>query len=190
MKSVSKRYLSLILSFLMAMTVFAGLDLGNIQAQALSGDSLKNADTEAILEDMGLGWNLGNSLDATEGSGLSTETSWGNPKVTKALIDKVKSLGFNTVSVPVSWGKHVSGDNYTIDSAWLARVKEVVDYCYANDMYVVLNIHHDTKSSANESGNGYYPTSSAYATSVQQMEHSFNGKGRYRLHQQAQSEGC
>lgn len=60
----------------MAMTVFAGLDLGNIQAQALSGDSLKNADTEAILEDMGLGWNLGNSLDANEGSGLSTETSW------------------------------------------------------------------------------------------------------------------
>ncbi len=165
MKSVSKRCLSLILSFLMAMTVFAGLDLGNIQAQALSGDSLKNADTEAILEDMGLGWNLGNSLDANEGSGLSTETSWGNPKVTKALIDKVKSLGFNTVRVPVSWGKHVSGDNYTIDSAWLARVKEVVDYCYANDMYVVLNIHHDTKSSANASGNGYYPTSSAYATS-------------------------
>ena len=67
--------------------------------------------------------------------------------------------------VPVSWGKHVSGDNYTIDSAWLARVKEVVDYCYKNDMYVILNIHHDTKSSASASGAGYYPRSSAYSSS-------------------------
>ena len=165
MKSVSKRYLSLILSLLMAMTIFIGLDLGDINAQALSGDTLKNADTEAILEDMGLGWNLGNSLDATGGSGLDTETSWSNPKTTQALIDKVKSLGFNTVRVPVSWGKHVSDDNYTIDSAWLARVKEVVDYCYKNDMYVILNIHHDTKSSASASGAGYYPRSSAYSSS-------------------------
>ena len=165
MKSVSKRYLSFILSFLMAMTIFIGLDLGDINAQALSGDTLKNADTEAILEDMGLGWNLGNSLDATGGSGLDTETSWSNPKTTQALIDKVKSLGFNTVRVPVSWGKHVSGDNYTIDSAWLARVKEVVDYCYKNDMYVILNIHHDTKSSESASGAGYYPRSSAYSSS-------------------------
>ena len=131
----------------------------------MSGDTLKNADTEAILEDMGLGWNLGNSLDATGGSGLDTETSWSNPKTTQALIDKAKSLGFNTVRVPVSWGKHVSGDNYTIDSAWLARVKEVVDYCYKNDMYVILNIHHDTKSSASASGAGYYPRSSAYSSS-------------------------
>ena len=165
MKSVSKRYLSFILSLLMAMTIFIGLDLGDINAQALSGDTLKNADTEAILEDMGLGWNLGNSLDATGGSGLDTETSWSNPKTTQALIDKVKSLGFNTVRVPVSWGKHVSGSNYTIDSAWLARVKEVVDYCYKNDMYVILNIHHDTKSSASASGAGYYPRSSAYSSS-------------------------
>ena len=165
MKSVSKRYLSFILSLLMAMTIFIGLDLGDINAQALSGDTLKNADTEAILEDMGLGWNLGNSLDATGGSGLDTETSWSNPKTTQALIDKVKSLGFNTVRVPASWGKHVSGDNYTIDSAWLARVKEVVDYCYKNDMYVILNIHHDTKSSESASGAGYYPRSSAYSSS-------------------------
>ena len=165
MKSVSKRYLSFILSLLMAMTIFIGLDLGDINVQALSGDTLKNADTEAILEDMGLGWNLGNSLDATGVTGLDTETSWSNPKTTQALIDKVKSLGFNTVRVPVSWGKHVSGDNYTIDSAWLARVKEVVDYCYKNDMYVILNIHHDTKSSASASGAGYYPRSSAYSSS-------------------------
>ena len=179
MKSVSKRYLSFILSLLMAMTIFIGLDLGDINAQALSGDTLKNADTEAILEDMGLGWNLGNSLDATGGSGLDTETSWSNPKTTQALIDKVKSLGFNTVRVPVSWGKHVSGDNYTIDSAWLARVKEVVDYCYKNDMYVILNIHHDTKSSESASGAGYYPRSSAYSSSEEFVKSVWSQMAEY-----------
>ena len=32
-------------------------------------------------------------------------------------------------------------------------------------MYVILNIHHDTKSSASASGAGYYPRSSAYSSS-------------------------
>jgi endoglucanase len=26
---------------------------------------------------------------------------------------------------------------------WLARVKEVVDYCVSNDVYAILNIHWD-----------------------------------------------
>ena len=31
----------------------------------------------------------------------------------------------------------------TIDAAWMARVKEVVDYAYDAGLYVVLNVHHD-----------------------------------------------
>ncbi|MCH5324152.1 MAG: cellulase family glycosylhydrolase [Eubacterium sp.] len=119
---------------------------------ALTGKTAKQISAE-----MGAGWNLGNTLDATGGSGVSSETSWGNPKTTKAMIDAVKAEGFNTVRIPVSWGRHTSGSNYTIDSAWMARVKEVVDYCIANDMYVILNIHHDNDK------NYYYP-SSAYKT--------------------------
>lgn len=90
-----------------------------------------------------VGWNLGNALDATGGSGLSTETSWGNPKTTKELILAVKDAGFNAVRVPTTWYKHVSGNNYTIDEEWLDRVQEVVDYAYDEDMYVILNAHHE-----------------------------------------------
>ena len=90
-----------------------------------------------------VGWNLGNALDATGGSGLSTETSWGNPKTTKELILAVKDAGFNAVRVPTTWYKHVSGTNYTIDAEWLDRVQEVVDYAYDEGMYVILNAHHE-----------------------------------------------
>ena len=95
-----------------------------------------------ITENMEIGWNIGNSLDASNGSGLSTETSWGNPKITQELISAVKAKGFNTIRVPTTWYKHLDSDN-NIDAEWLARVKEVVDYAYNQDMYVILNIHHE-----------------------------------------------
>ncbi len=129
----------------------------------LSGAKLQKADTQDILADMGIGWNLGNTLDATGGQGVDSETSWGCPKTTQALITKVKNLGFNTVRVPVSWANHTSGTNYTIDSEWMDRVQEVVDYCYNEDMYVILNIHHDNKAAVSASDKGY-STDSQYLT--------------------------
>ena len=120
-------------------------------AAVLSGNTANQ-----ITAQMGTGWNLGNTLDAT-GYGLGSETYWGNPTTTKAMIDAVKKQGFNTVRIPVSWGNHTSGDNYTIDSQWMNRVKEVVDYCIDNNMYVILNIHHDNSTS-------YYYPSSTYKT--------------------------
>jgi endoglucanase len=87
---------------------------------------------------MGVGWNLGNSLDASV-----NETNWGNPTTTKAMIDKVRSAGFTTLRVPVSWDDHVSGSSYTIASAWLDRVEQVANYGIANDMFVIVNVHHN-----------------------------------------------
>ena len=108
-----------------------------------------------ITQEMGIGWNLGNTLDAYGGSnGLDTETSWGNPKTTKAMIDAVKAKGFNTVRVPVTWFPHLDG-NDNIDSAWMARVKEVVDYCIDNDMYVILNLHHEEWVNRADLGTAY-----------------------------------
>lgn len=102
-----------------------------------------------ITEAMTIGWNIGNSLDAT-GGGLSQETSWGNPKVTQDLIDAVKAKGFNTIRVPTTWYKNVTQSTdengnsvYTINADWLSRVKEVVDYAYNQGMYVILNLHHE-----------------------------------------------
>jgi endoglucanase len=85
-----------------------------------------------------LGWNLGNSLEAIGG-----ETNWGNPKTTKALIDKVKASGFNAVRIPCSWDQYANQTTAQIQAAWLDRVKEVVQYCTDNDMYVIINIHWD-----------------------------------------------
>ena len=98
-----------------------------------------------ITQDMKIGWNYGNSLDAVSGTGhagLDTETAWGNPKATQATFDAVKAKGFNTVRLPTTWFQHMD-ENNKIDADWMARVREVVDYCYKNDMYVILNIHHE-----------------------------------------------
>lgn len=85
-----------------------------------------------------LGWNIGNTLEATGG-----ETNWGNPKVTKALIDLVKANGFNAIRIPCSWNQNANATTAQINATWLARVKEVVQYCVDNDMYVIVNIHWD-----------------------------------------------
>ncbi len=95
-----------------------------------------------LLDKMTIGWNLGNALDSWGGSGVGCETSWGNPKTTKAMIDAVKKAGFNTVRIPTSWGKHIDQDG-KVDKEWMDRVQEVVDYAYDNNMYVILNAHHD-----------------------------------------------
>lgn len=87
---------------------------------------------------MKIGWNLGNTLEAIGG-----ETAWGNPKVTGALITTIKESGFNAVRIPCSWDQYADPSTAKIKSAWLSRVKEVVQYCIDNDMYVILNIHWD-----------------------------------------------
>lgn len=99
-----------------------------------------------IVYDMKVGWNLGNTLDAWANgvSGLNTETCWGNPKTTKAMIDAVKAKGFKTVRVPVTWNGHFgSAPSFTIEKVWLDRVEEVVNYVLDNNMYAILNTHHD-----------------------------------------------
>ncbi|MBQ8931383.1 MAG: cellulase family glycosylhydrolase [Ruminiclostridium sp.] len=111
-----------------------------------SAEALTGKTAMELMTELDLGWNLGNTLDATGGNGtLESETSWGNPKTTKAMIDAVKAQGFNTMRLPVSWGSHMTNgaSGYVIDSQWMARVKTIVDYAIDNGMYVILNIHHD-----------------------------------------------
>lgn len=86
------------------------------------------------------GWNIGNSLEVPDG-----ETAWGNPAVSKQLIDGVKAAGFNAVRIPCAWSSHLvkDADPFTIDPAWMKRVREVVDYAYKNGMYVIVNTHWD-----------------------------------------------
>lgn len=96
-----------------------------------------------LAANMGLGWNLGNSLEATGGT-TANETTWGNPKTTKALIDGVKAAGFNTIRIPCAWTAYIEDETtYRIKDSWLARVKEVVDCCVDNSLYAIINIHWD-----------------------------------------------
>lgn len=101
---------------------------------------------------MAPGWNLGNTMEAgnnannfTNNAGVSSETSWQSTKTSQAIIDIVKQQGFKSVRIPCSWvmGHITDANNMTIDPAWLARVKEIVDYCINDNMYVVLNDHWD-----------------------------------------------
>ncbi|MBR4734554.1 MAG: glycoside hydrolase family 5 protein [Bacteroidales bacterium] len=104
-----------------------------------------------------VGWNLGNELECSapgqdgesmaignpDGS-LKAETAWGNPMVTKRMIKAVKDAGFNAVRIPVRWQCHITNSTaMTIDKEWIARVKEVVDWCLSYDMKVIINVHHD-----------------------------------------------
>ncbi len=116
---------------------------------------IKNSGTSVdFVKNMGMGWNLGNTLDATywetstvdRTSSTDIETCWGMPKTTEAMIKAVHAAGFKTIRVPVSWHDHISSvsdGTYTINSEWMARVKTIVDWAYNDGMCVIINIHHD-----------------------------------------------
>ncbi|WP_422769830.1 cellulase family glycosylhydrolase [Plantactinospora sp. WMMC1484] len=87
------------------------------------------------------GWNLGNSFDAVG----ADETAWGNPRVTEALLNNVRAQGFNSIRIPVTWSNHHgAAPNYTIDAAWLNRIREVVNWALDDGFYVMINLHHDS----------------------------------------------
>lgn len=119
-----------------------------------SGVTFESA-TEAVKK-MGLGWNLGNTLDAhsqtitdfkNEGywgqQDLSSEKMWGQSATKPELMQMMKNAGFGAIRVPVTWYNHTDKDG-NIDKAWMSRVHEVVDYVVNNGMYCILNVHHDT----------------------------------------------
>ena len=122
-----------------------------------------------IVRDMETGWNLGNTFDATGGGGsLKSETSWGQPKTTQAMIEGLAASGIKTLRIPVSWSHHISDTHYTIDTAWMARVKEVADWAIDAGMYVIINIHHDNydKDAKMPAMAGFYPTDENYENSA------------------------
>lgn len=108
-------------------------------------------DAMALAFDIPVGWNLGNSLEATGG-----ETGWGNPKTTALMIQKVKAAGFQAVRIPCAWNQYLENNAANqIKASWIARVKEVVDYCIANELYAILNIHWDGGWLENQIPDGY-----------------------------------
>ena len=104
-----------------------------------------------------VGWNLGNEFECSapgqdgesmqignpDGS-IHAETAWGNPVVTKKMIQAVKKAGFNAIRIPIRWQCHITNAQaMSIDKAWIARIKEVVGWCLDNDLKVIINVHHE-----------------------------------------------
>lgn len=108
-----------------------------------TNDDMENITAKELVSRMRVGWNLGNTMEA-EGSGLEAEVAWqpSKKKTDEQMIRLVKDAGFNVLRIPVSWGNHADGQ-YNIDSAWLDRVQEIVNYGIDNDMIVILNTHHE-----------------------------------------------
>lgn len=114
-------------------------------------ESLTDISSVDFAKSMIIGWNLGNAFDASGtgdwayNEGLKMEYNWLPHKqpTSQKLIKTVAATGFNTIRIPVSWHNHMDKETYKIDSAWMNRVKEVVNWAIAEDMFVIINIHHD-----------------------------------------------
>lgn len=109
----------------------------------------------ATLESLGLGYNLGNTLDSwpvgswwdpTVKSPTDWEQGWGQPVTTPEIINSIASKGFKIIRIPVTWGPHMD-EAGNVDAAWMARVKEVVDMVLDAGMYCIVNVQHDTGAS-------------------------------------------
>lgn len=137
--------------------ILTGTGCGSTAASGRS-DTMREIDSQTLVSDMGVGWNLGDTLDVCaadrDGDGRVNEapaegekvdeTLWGNVYTTSELFEHLKDDGVKSVRIPVTWRDHLSDDGKdTIDPDWMTRVREVVDYAYDREMYVILNIHHD-----------------------------------------------
>lgn len=103
------------------------------------------SDAKTLIAKINVGINIGNTMECNNSNDEQAETAWGNPLVNEDYIKGLKALGFNAIRIPCAWHSHIiDAASYTISPAWLQRVKTVVNYCIANDLYVVLNSHWDT----------------------------------------------
>lgn len=141
-----------------------------LPAMTVSAGAAEFESARDAVDNMRIGWNLGNTLDSNSGdlenmwiemwsdrTPAAYETAWGQPVVIPELFKMFKDAGFNAVRVPVTWYPHMGAKmegqtwdpvadpiSMTVDRVWLDRVHEVVDYVLAQDMYCIINIHHDT----------------------------------------------
>ena len=136
------------------LTVITLISLLSLSVKAMDHD----IDAQTWCKNVVMGWNLGNALESAGGDWdydnyawtnvwekdyAKWETAWGNPKTTKEMIHALKEHGFNAIRVPVRWVPYADIETMEIDESWIARVKEVVDWCMAEDMQVILNTHHE-----------------------------------------------
>ncbi|MEW4369423.1 cellulase family glycosylhydrolase [Paenibacillus kandeliae] len=143
---MTKRRSKSLLSFTMAAALLVSLlpsfsYAASSEEQAPVQPKAATVSMQSYVDAMQPGWNLGNSLDSVG----ADETAWGNPKVTQALIKQIAAQGYKSIRIPVTWDSHIgAAPNYTIDPTYLNRVEEVVNWALNENLYVMINVHHDS----------------------------------------------
>jgi aryl-phospho-beta-D-glucosidase BglC (GH1 family) len=105
----------------------------------------QNLSIQDLNKKLGRGINMGNMFEAP------TETEWGNP-FKDDYFERISQLGFNHVRIPIRWdiaARSSQTEPYTINPAFLARIKYVIDKAYSSKLYVVINMHHHEEVFAN-----------------------------------------
>jgi len=99
--------------------------------------SPKAVDPFEMVRKMGMGTNLGNTLEAPY------EGSWSKSAM-EYYFDDFKAAGYKNVRIPVRWDNHTMRTYpYTIDKAFLDRVEQVVDWSLSRGFVTIINSHHD-----------------------------------------------
>ena len=116
----------------------------------------KNAFDYLRDENIKVGFNIGNTLDAWRESGAEfmsgEDVSWGNPRISQEFIDGIKAAGFDIVRIPITWMGFIGPQNdYHISESFLKRVADVAQYAHNAGLKVIINIHHD---GASDNSNG------------------------------------
>lgn len=145
-----RKITTLAVCFAMGLCCFTGCSNKNGSSENSSSSDkndeqvmeIRDISAKELVSEMKIGWNLGNTLDASGAEGVAAETAWGNPKTREDMIKLLKDTGFNVLRIPVTWNGHMD-ESYNVEPEWMARVKEVVDYGINNDMFVILNTHHE-----------------------------------------------
>ena len=102
-----------------------------------------------IINDMGIGYNLGNTYNYSEDLGnVSTENyeikTWGTILPTKKVINKIKKNGFKTIRFQVKYMDY-NNEKSIINPEWIIKIKEIVKWIINSNMYCILSVHHDNK---------------------------------------------
>ncbi len=169
-----KKFLSLMLAAPMLMTSAAVPTINAADSANMS------ATADELLDEITMGFNMGNSLDCYLSWGgfgnmppSTYETAWGNSVITEEMILKIKETGINTIRIPVTWYQNMDSNN-VVNSDWMARVTEVVNYVIDNGMYCVVNVHHDTNSGwMKASESNYNANSEKFAKLWEQIAENF-----------------
>jgi endoglucanase len=87
---------------------------------------------------LGRGINMGNAFEAPD------ENAWGNPWKPE-YFEMMADLGFQHVRLPVRWepeARSLATAPWTINPDFMARIQEVVDKALAEELIIIVNMHH------------------------------------------------